>query len=215
MKSGCFARQWDIDSHAVMDIFCMDDKLNLSSYYLKPGFAFGGSCLPKDLRAITYRAKRLDLEIPLLQSIMDSNRRHIRAFAEKVIRNGKKKISILGLSFKAGTDDLRESPLVILTEMLIGKGMDLKIYDRNVSLAKLVGANKEYIERGIPHISSLMTEDIQEAFDHGDVIIIGNKAKTFADILAQKNCRDKIIYDLVRIGEQVVRTNPGYEGIAW
>ena len=212
---GLLCKAMGIDSHAVMDIFCMDNKLNLSSYYLKPGFAFGGSCLPKDLRAINYRAKRMDVELPLLQSIMKSNRRHIEAFAEKVIRTGQKKVGILGLSFKAGTDDLRESPLVILTEMLIGKGVDLKIYDKNVSLAKLVGANKEYIERGIPHISSLMTEDMQEVLEHGDVIIIGNKGEAFTDILTQKNCKDKIIYDLVRIGANVDKTNSGYEGIAW
>ena len=212
---GMICKGMNIDSHAVMDIFCMDDKLNLSSYYLKPGFAFGGSCLPKDLRAINYRAKRLDIELPLLQSIMESNRRHIEALAEKVIRTGKKKISILGLSFKAGTDDLRESPLVILTEMLIGKGMDLIIYDRNVSLARLVGANKEYIERGIPHISSLMTEDFQEALDHGDVIIIGNKAKAFTDILNHENWEDKIIYDLVRVDNKIDELNCEYEGIAW
>ena len=212
---GMICKNMGIDSHAVMDIFCMDDKLNLSAYYLKPGFAFGGSCLPKDLRAVSYRAKRLDLDIPLLQSIMDSNRRHIERFADKIIKSGKKKISIMGLSFKAGTDDLRESPMVILTETLIGKGMDLMIYDKNVSLAKLVGANKEYIEQGIPHISTLMTEDMQVAIDHGEVIIIGNHDKSFADIVKDENSSGKIIYDLVRVVEKIDNVVPGYEGIAW
>ena len=212
---GVICKAMEIDSYAVMDIFCMDDKLNLSAYYLKPGFAFGGSCLPKDIRALTYRARRLDLDVPLLQSIMESNRQHIERFAEKVVKTGKKKICILGLSFKAGTDDLRESPLVILTEMLIGKGMDLMIYDRNVSLARLVGANKEYIERGIPHISTLMTEDMQAAVDHGDVIIIGNKDDAFVGIAEDGRCNGKIVYDLVRIIGDLSNINPGYEGIAW
>lgn len=212
---GLICKAMNIDSHAVMDIFCMDNKLNLSSYYLKPGFAFGGSCLPKDLRAITYRAKRMDLDLPLLQSIMESNRRHIERFAEKVIKNGRKKISILGLSFKSGTDDLRESPLVILTERLIGKGMELKIYDKNVSLAKLVGANKEYIERGIPHISTLMSEDMDEVINHGEVIIIGNKSKAFTEVLNNEKCNGKVIYDLVRVTDHLHKTNELYEGIAW
>ena len=212
---GMLCKGMNIDSHAVMDIFCMDDKLNLSAYYLKPGFAFGGSCLPKDLRAITYRAKRLDIELPLLQSIMVSNRRHIEAFAEKVVRTGMKKIGILGLSFKAGTDDLRESPLVILTEMLIGKGMDLKIYDKNVALAKLIGANKEYIERGIPHISSLMSDDIDAVVEHGGIIIIGNNSPEFTEMLNIAENGEKTIFDLVRINHVDGENLPGYEGIAW
>lgn len=212
---GILSKAMNIDSHAVMDIFCMDDKLNLSSYYLKPGFAFGGSCLPKDLRAITYQAKRLDLELPLLQSVMESNRRHIEKFGEKVIKTGKKKIGILGLSFKAGTDDLRESPLVILTEMFIGKGLDLRIYDKNVSLARLVGANKEYIEREIPHISTLMSEDMHEVIDHGEVIIIGNNSKPFSEAILSRNCEEKMVIDLVRIFQDISNVDGLYEGIAW
>ena len=211
---GLICKAMNIDSHSVMDIFCMDDKLNLSSYYLKPGFAFGGSCLPKDLRAITYRAKRLDLDVPLLQSIMESNRLHIERFAEKVIKTGKKKISIMGLSFKAGTDDLRESPLVILTEIFIGKGLDLKIYDKNVSLARLVGANREYIENGIPHIATLMSEDIDEVIGHGEVIIIGNNSKEFKEIIKNGKCKGKLTYDLVRVIENFSNIND-YYGIAW
>jgi len=212
---GLICKKMGIDSHAVMDIFCMDDKLNLSAYYLKPGFAFGGSCLPKDLRAITYRARQVDLDVPVLQAIMASNRLHIERFADKVIKTGKRKIGILGLSFKAGTDDLRESPLVILTEMFIGKGLDLKIYDKNIALARLMGANKEYIEKGIPHISSLMSEDLAEVISHGEVIIVGNGSKEFACALAEMKDDGKVVFDLVRAVDVSAGAPSGYDGIAW
>ena len=163
-----------------MDIFCRDEKLNLSSYYLKPGFAFGGSCLPKDVRALQYRAKEVDLEMPVIQSILGSNRLQIQHALDQVVESGKKRVGLLGFSFKAGTDDLRESPIVILAEALLGKGYELRIYDRNVSLARLVGANKEYINTQIPHLSSLLCETIDEVLDDSDVIVVGNGAPEFA-----------------------------------
>src|SRR6266581_1334780 len=171
-----------IDSHEVMGVFCQDTKLNLSDYYLKPGFAFGGSCLPKDLRAMNYKAKQLDVHVPVLASILESNRLQVERAIEMVMRTGRKRIGVLGFSFKAGTDDLRESPMVTLIETLIGKGFQLAIYDRDVELAQLFGANKEFIERGIPHIAQLMRSSIEDVLADSDLLIIGNKAKEFRQI---------------------------------
>ena len=202
-----------IDSHQVMEIFCEDRNLNLSPYYLKPGFAFGGSCLPKDLRAINHRAKELDVEAPLLSSILPSNRLQIERALDMVLRTRKKKVGILGFSFKAGTDDLRESPMVTLVEALIGKGLDLRIYDRDVSLARLFGANKEYIEAEIPHIAQLIRSDLRDVVAESEVIVIGNKSAEFAEIRDQVT-PNHIVIDLVRLfGDGL----PGakYDGICW
>ncbi len=201
-----------IDSHEVMNVFTQDTKLNLSPYYLTPGFAFGGSCLPKDLRAINYKAKQLDVEVPVLSSILPSNRLQIERAVDMVLHTGKKRIGVLGFSFKAGTDDLRESPMVTLIETLIGKGLQLAIYDRDVSLAKLFGANKEYIEREIPHISQLMRASVDEVIDDSEVIVIGNKAAEFRSV-EQRTNGNHVVLDLVRIFN---RTSDGsYEGICW
>src|SRR3989475_1226809 len=210
---GNLCKRLNVDSHEVMDIFCRDEKLNISSCYLKPGFAFGGSCLPKDVRALQYRAKEVDVELPLISQILPSNRQQIQIALEQVLETGKKKVGLLGVSFKAGTDDLRESPIVILAEALLGKGASLKIYDKNVSLAKLVGANKEYIENQIPHLSSLLCNTIDEVIDGSEVIVVGNKAPEFADAL-MKARKDQIVVDLVRLpiyGSLLA----DYRGICW
>jgi GDP-mannose 6-dehydrogenase len=201
-----------IDSHEVMDIFCQDTKLNLSSYYLKPGFAFGGSCLPKDLRAINYKAKVIDLETPVLSSILPSNKQQVERALDMVLATGKKRIGVFGLSFKAGTDDLRESPMVTLIEALFGKGFQLIIYDRDVSLAQLFGANKEYIERQIPHIAQLMRTNIGEVLEFAEVLVVGNKSEEFKQI--ESNRREgQVIIDLVRLFKKT--SDETYQGICW
>ncbi|HXU38615.1 MAG TPA: UDP-glucose/GDP-mannose dehydrogenase family protein [Blastocatellia bacterium] len=210
---GNVSKALGVDSHVVMDVFCKDTKLNLSPYYLKPGFAFGGSCLPKDIRAITYKAKELDVEVPLLNSILLSNRQQIERAIDTVLRTGYKNVGVLGLSFKPGTDDLRESPMVTLIETLIGKGLKLTIYDRDVELARLFGANKQYIEREIPHISSLMNSDLSSVIEGSEVVIIGKKEDEFR-VLADKLNNGRVIVDLVRLFE-VADARKQYKGICW
>lgn len=210
---GNFCKEIDIDSHAVMDIFCKDTKLNLSPYYLKPGFAFGGSCLPKDLRAITHKAKSLEIQLPLIESVLISNELQIKRALDTIIGHGAKRIGLLGFSFKAGTDDLRESPVVELIERLIGKGIDLRLYDKNVNLAALTGANRDYILNHIPHISRLMVETPSAAIDFAELIIVGNSAPEFKDIL-EPVIKTKPILDLVRVSPEL-RSAGSYQGICW
>jgi GDP-mannose 6-dehydrogenase len=197
-----------------MDIFCRDEKLNLSRYYLKPGFAFGGSCLPKDLRALQYHAKELDVEMPMISSILPSNARQIQRAFDEIMDTGKKRVGILGLSFKAGTDDLRESPMVILVERLLGKGCGLRIYDRNVSLARLVGANKAYIDEQIPHLSSLICPTIAEVVADSEVIVVGTQSPEYADAL-KAAVPEQIIVDLVRLPLSGTSLQADYRGICW
>lgn len=202
-----------IDGHEVMSIFCQDTKLNLSPYYMKPGFAFGGSCLPKDVRALTYKGKALDLNLPVLNAILPSNEQQIQRGYDMVTRYGKRKIGVLGFSFKAGTDDLRESPIVELIERLLGKGFDLKLFDRNVNLAALTGANRDYILNHIPHISRLMESDIDAVLSHADVIVVGNGAAEFKDAVARRR-EGQVVVDLVRVSAD--RSKAGeYDGICW
>ena len=211
---GNLCKRLGVDSHDVMDIFCRDEKLNLSPYYLKPGFAFGGSCLPKDVRALQYRAKEMDVELPVISQILPSNKAQIQQALDLVLETGKKKIGLLGFSFKAGTDDLRESPIVILAEALLGKGLSLAIYDKNVSLARLVGANKAYIDTQIPHLSSLLCDTIDEVVDQSDVIVVGNRSSEFGDAI--KRCRaDQIVIDLVRLPIYGPLLQADYRGICW
>ena len=210
---GNICKGLEVDSHRVMDIFCRDTTLNLSPYYLKPGFAFGGSCLPKDLRALLYKAKTLDVSLPILAAILPSNEQQIERGVRAVIEKGSKKVGVLGFSFKAGTDDLRESPVVELTERLIGKGFDLRIYDKSVSLASIHGANRDYILNHIPHISRLMVASIDEVLDHAGTIVIGNAAPEFRDV--PKRLTDgQAVIDFVRVTDS--RSIAGvYEGICW
>jgi GDP-mannose 6-dehydrogenase len=211
---GNICKQQEIDSHQVMDIFCQDTKLNISPYYLKPGFAFGGSCLPKDLRVLLYHARFLDLDPPVLNSIMHSNRRQIDVAYQMVRETKCKRIGVLGFSFKEGTDDLRESPMVELVERLIGKGYQVTVYDRNVSLANLHGANRAYIEQEIPHIASLMCDTIEDVLAESDVVILGNKAPEFRQVL-DGVLSDQIVIDLVRIVKDVAQLDGRYTGICW
>lgn len=210
---GNICKAENIDSHAVMDIFCKDTKLNLSPYYLKPGFAFGGSCLPKDVRALTYKAKQLDLNAPILEAIMPSNKNQVETGIRMITQHGKKRVGILGFSFKAGTDDLRESPIVEIIEYLLGKGYDIKIYDRNVKLASLVGANKQFILEQIPHISALMTDSLDDVVSESDLLVIGNNAEEFRDI-PQRISGEQSVIDLVRVDDKVT-SSTNYEGICW
>ncbi|MGQ9862693.1 MAG: nucleotide sugar dehydrogenase [Thiobacillaceae bacterium] len=210
---GNICKATGIDGHKVMEIFCQDTKLNLSPYYLKPGFAFGGSCLPKDVRALTYKARSLDLDLPVLNAILPSNQRQVQKGLEMILAHGKRKIGVLGFAFKAGTDDLRESPLVDVIESLIGKGYDLRLYDRNVNLATLTGANRDYILNHIPHISRLMVDSMDEVLAYAEVIVIGNGAAEFRNIFEQLK-PGQVVVDLVRISPN--QSEPGrYDGICW
>lgn len=211
---GAISKKLGIDSHVVMNMFVQDTKLNISPYYLKPGFAFGGSCLPKDVRAITNEARRLDLAVPLLESLVPSNEVQIQRVINWVVASKRKRIGILGLSFKSDTDDLRESPIVQVVETLIGKGFNLSIYDANVNIARLVGANKTYIEHEIPHISSLMKGSVQEVLDCSDVILISNKGSEFRNVLSMLK-PNQVVYDLVRITDNWKTSHGTYEGISW
>ncbi len=211
---GTICKAEGVDSHKLMEIFCMDTKLNLSPYYLMPGFAFGGSCLPKDVRALTYRGKSRDLELPLLNSIMPSNQSHVQRAIDQVLSAGKKRVGILGLSFKGNTDDLRESPMVDVVETLIGKGYELKIYDKNVHLAKLFGANREYINNKIPHISSLMVGELETVLDHAEVLVIGNSNPEFRELIPTLESNVQVI-DYVRIVKQTETIKANYDGLCW
>jgi GDP-mannose 6-dehydrogenase len=202
-----------IDAHEVMDIFCQDKKLNISPAYLLPGFAFGGSCLPKDLRALMYTAKMHDLNLPILTSILPSNEMQVGRGLQLIMEKGHKRIGVLGFSFKAGTDDLRESPVIEVIERLLGKGYDLRIYDKNVSIASLVGANRDFILNRIPHISRLMVNRMDAILDHAQTIVIGNKDPEFQNVPNQLRDGQSIV-DFVRITGR--RSENGkYDGICW
>ena len=202
-----------IDGHRVMDIFCKDTKLNISPYYMRPGFAFGGSCLPKDLRALTYKSRAMDLELPILNAILPSNNFQVERGIRMVMEKGLRKIGVLGFSFKAGTDDLRESPVVELIERLLGKGYDIRIYDKNVNLSSIVGANRDYILNRIPHINKLMVASLEEVLGHAEVVVIGNGADEFSTIFDRLR-DDQVVVDLVRV-DGMLNGDFRYDGICW
>lgn len=210
---GNLCKSLGLDAHDVMNIFCQDRKLNISPAYLMPGFAFGGSCLPKDLRALAYQAKTQDMHLPILNSILPSNEMQIARGLNLITEKGNTRIGVLGFSFKAGTDDLRESPLIEIIERLLGKGYDLRIYDRNVNIAKLVGANRDFILNHIPHISKLMVNDIDTVLNHAQTIVIGNKDPDFATVPSRLQ-DGQCLVDFVRIIDRK-RKNGKYDGICW
>jgi GDP-mannose 6-dehydrogenase len=209
---GSVAKIFGVDGREVMDVICKDKSLNVSSYYMRPGFAFGGSCLPKDVRALTYRAMQRDLQLPLLYSMLNSNQEHIRRGLDLIMQKPARRIGLLGLSFKSGTDDLRESPFVELGERLIGKGYDLRIYDRNVEHARMHGANREYINNRIPHLSNLLVGSLDEISDHAETLVISYPDPEFRSFLPRIP-EGKTIIDLTGIEAGV--QHPGYQGICW
>lgn len=212
---GAICSALEIDSHRLMDIFLADTKLNISQAYLRPGFAFGGSCLPKDLRAITHTARRHDVDIPLLTNVLSSNETHLRRAVDMVVSDGRRKVGIFGLSFKQGTDDLRESPMVELAERLIGKGFDVKIHDSTVVLSRLIGANRTFISQQLPHIGDVLTGDVDEVLGHGDLIIVGSRSDEVVDAIERVDPA-KLVIDLVRLpNADELRGRGNYRGIGW
>lgn len=203
-----------VDPHEVMQLVCMDRQLNISSAYLRPGFAFGGSCLPKDLKALLYLAKSCDVELPMLSNVLPSNAAHVEHAIEQVLASGRRSVGLIGLSFKSGTDDLRESPLVIMAERFIGKGLQLCIFDPQVNVARLIGANRRFIEESIPHIASLMTEDVRELVRAADVLVVAMKTPEVLEALQAHGREDQLLIDIARVPDpQAYRGS--YRGVCW
>ena len=213
-EMGTMCKHLGVDAQAVTKIFTSDTKLNISPAYLSPGFAFGGSCLPKDLRAITYKAKELDLKFPLLESILPSNAEHVDRAFDMVMSSGKKRIAQLGLSFKAGTDDLRESPQVQLIKRLMGEGLEIRIWDEDVSLGRLAGANRQYIEEVIPHIGSVLSSDLEGVVRGAEVVILGNKSAS-KEQLAKFLKPEQTVIDLIHLDQARRPEAKAYQGICW
>ena len=214
-EMGLLCKRLGVDGTTVLDVFCQDEKLNISRAYLQPGFAFGGSCLPKDLRALLYKAKELDLEPPVLRSILSSNTHQIEEAYRLIKKTGKKRIAMVGLSFKPGTDDLRESPIAELIEMLIGKGHDVAIFDEDVSMARVYGSNRAYIDQTIPHISRLMRSSLEEAIADSEVVVVAKRSPIVERWLMQAD-NGKHIIDLVRaMPQRHAQNGQRYEGICW
>ncbi len=211
---GRISKELGIDSRKIMDIFVSDTKLNISPYYFKPGFAFGGSCLPKDLRAINYFSKKNDIELPVISNILNSNKKHIEFLIDRIFETKKRKIGVLGITFKDGTDDLRESPILDVIETLLGKGYEIKIFDKFVNVSKLIGKNKDYLFKKLPHIMKLLSESPQEVVKNSEVIIFTNKNKEYLEII-KKIGKGKILFDLCSGIEENQKDYFSYEGICW
>lgn len=209
---GNICKGLNVDSHKVMEIFCKDKQLNISPYYFKPGFAYGGSCLPKDMKALKTLAHDLYIDVPVIESIFESNELQKKRAVQLIMAQGKRKVGILGLSFKAGTDDLRCSPIVDVVESLLGKGFEIRIYDKNVKVSELTGTNKDFIMAKIPHLQHFVTDNLDEVCAQSDVLVVTNKEKDFKDVLV--NYPNKIIIDLVRQWKDVDYAGK-YEGISW
>ena len=209
---GNICKALDIDSHKVMEIFCKDKQLNISPYYFKPGFAYGGSCLPKDSKALRTLARDCYVDVPVINSIEESNEIQKKNAVSLIMEKGKRKIGILGLSFKAGTDDLRCSPIVDVVEVLLGKGFELRIYDKNVKLSEITGTNKDFIMAKIPHLQHFVYDDLDKVVRESDVLVVTNKESEFDELL--QKYPGKIIVDLVR-GWKEVDYAGNYEGISW
>jgi len=212
---GRLCKEMGVDGRQVMEVFCRDTKLNISSRYLRPGFAFGGSCLPKDLRALLYLARHSDIRLPVLESILPSNHLQIQNAVDLIFRDHRRKVGIIGLSFKPHTDDLRESPIVALVETLIGKGLKVKIYDEDVNLSKLIGRNKAFIESVIPHISALMCASMEEVVESSDVIVLAHDLQESRKRLTDLLKPDQLLIDFVKIVPDGDRCLAAYEGICW
>jgi GDP-mannose 6-dehydrogenase len=214
-EMGTLGKELGVDTQAAMEIFKSDTRLNISTAYLSPGFAFGGSCLPKDLRALIYSAKELDVRLPLLESILPSNAQHIERAVDAVLSTGRNHVGVLGLSFKAGTDDLRESPLVQVIKRLLGEGLRIRIWDPDVTLGRLVGSNRQYIEEVIPHIGVLLCSDLREVVEMSEVVLIGSPAaeRSLLDAMLR---RDQFVIDLVNLNPTSRTAGGGtYQGICW
>jgi GDP-mannose 6-dehydrogenase len=211
---GNLSKALGIDGQELMEIFCQDRRLNISPLYLKPGFGFGGSCLPKDLRALVYRAKELDMDCPILRAVLESNQKQIQRGVELVESQGRKKVGVLGLSFKSGTDDVRESPIVPLVETLVGRGYRVQVYDSAVKVDELIGANKVYLERQLPHIASLMRSSMEEVVKDADIVVLANGSPDSRRVSKMMH-KDQVLIDLVGTAKLDGEAGRRYEGICW
>ena len=211
---GRLGQAMSLDANAIMELICKDTRLNISPAYLRPGFAFGGSCLPKEIRALLYLAKQTDVELPMLGSLLSSNKVHLEHALALIARQGRRSVGMIGLSFKSGTDDLRESPLVTLAEQLVGKGYPLRIFDPEVNVARLIGANKRYIEHTIPHLSALMLDNVEELIDSSDILVVSRRSPDVTDALRKRARPDQYLLDLVGL-ENRGELRSRYEGVCW